>query len=314
MSKDDETFKSPSPRTSSSSTTSLNDEIQSIKPYKFRPFLLHLNIFPFFLGYLVWFIVWLNYFGAAEYPELGLIVTACIAILQVVTCLFCYWFVEFRVLMQCSRVDNPEHAQVVQVTPTANNGFAELVYLHRKFNQAEKTIWFNFQKTKYFYDSKEKKQFQPVEFPLNHSLAYYLDSKGYSQSEEQIQEALAYYDLNKMIMDIPKFVELFIERATAPFFVFQVFCVLLWCLDEYWYYSVFTLFMLVSFECTLVQQQLKNMQLIRQMGNKPFRINVYRMRKWTKINSDELLPGDICSVTRNVNTMSSNEKPSSNQN
>jgi cation-transporting ATPase 13A1 len=177
------------------------------------------------------------------------------------------------VLLQCSRESDAEKAECVQITPTTNNGFAELVYLHHKYTApggdfgatAEKVTWFNFQKTKYIFD-RERKQFKPIEFPLDNSLAFYLESKGYGQSEQQVQEAQAYFDLNRMVLDIPKFVELFIERATAPFFVFQVFCVLLWCLDEYWYYSVFTLFMLVSFECTLVQQQLKNMQLIRQMG------------------------------------------------
>ncbi|KAJ2987499.1 hypothetical protein NUW58_g4475 [Xylaria curta] len=97
---------------------------------------------------------------------------------------------------------------------------------------------------------------------------------------------------------VPTFTELFKEHAVAPFFVFQIFCVGLWMLDEYWYYSLFTLFMLVMFESTVVWQRQRTLTEFRGMSIKPYDMWVYRLGKWTEIQSDKLFPGDLVSVGR----------------
>ena len=85
------------------------------------------------------------------------------------------------------------------------------------------------------------------------TLAEFQNSKGLA-TPAAIGASRRDYGKNVFDIPVPTFFELLGEHAVAPFFVFQVFCAGLWCLDEYWYYSLFSLFMLIVFECTTVFQ------------------------------------------------------------
>jgi cation-transporting ATPase 13A1 len=107
----------------------------------------------------------------------------------------------------------------------------------------------------------EQGAFTPIPYPCDTApaLSSFQKAPGISTAstapaERDLEQLKTTYGANECHIPIPKFTELFAEHAVAPFFVFQMFCVALWCLDEYWYYSLFTAFMLVVFECTVVFQ------------------------------------------------------------
>lgn len=305
--------------------------MQSVTCYNYRPILLHGYLAPFFLlQALVYYyfsigdttnldskiihdgntdvinnnennnnsILESHTFEAAQrhsYEIWVIAVTVSIAA-QIITYLFCHWSVDVKCLLSYSKCKDPFKAAFAKVTPTPNNGSTELVTLRRETIAKKSTLWFMFQKTKYVYDDKSNK-FVTIEFSCDEKISHYKQWKGYNDQNE-IQLIERQYGRNELDMVIPEFKELFIERATAPFFVFQTFCVGLWCLDEFWYYAIFTLFMLVTFEVVLVKHQLRNMQEIRRMGNQPFTVQVFRQGKWKPIKSDQLIAGDLVNIVR----------------
>lgn len=276
----------------------MSEDVDYVTCLKPLPFALHGYVWPFALGYVLLLVGWTWLHGPLEQMEGFFIGCAIIGVLNIVTCLFCVWSVHIRCKLTCSKVSSVEEASMVKVVPTQNNGSTELVSIVRQKHKVtgEPLVWFMFQKTKYVYNL-DKKQFDPVLFPISKPFADYHSSLGY-ENEAQLAAAKQIYGKNKLDMTSPDFWSLFKERATAPFFVFQVFCVGLWCLDEYWYYSIFTLFMLVTFEAVLVKQQQRNLSEIRKMGTKPFQIQAFRSGKWHKMSTQDLLPGDIISIGR----------------
>ena len=157
-----------------------------------------------------------------------------------------------------------------------------------------------FQKRRFLY-SPETGTFSPLIYPVDTEpkpkLASFQNSRGIT-TEKEVGRLFRHYGTNSFDIPVPTFSELFKEHAVAPFFVFQIFCVGLWCLDEYWYYSLFTLFMLVAFESTVVWQRQRTLNEFRGMSIKPYPIQVHRCGRWQEILSDQLLPGDLVSVGR----------------
>lgn len=303
----------------------MDELVQSVVCYNSRPLIFHGYLAPFFVLQAAVFYYFSSHqlskhhvsdvannetktaerdqenFAERHSFEIGVIAVAVSVAAQVLTYLFCHWSVDVKCWLSYTRSKDPYTSKYVKVTPTPNNGSTELVELHRDIINRQQVLWFVFQKAKYVYNDKTG-QFVAIEFPCDKKLSHYKEWKGYQEPEE-VQSVERQFGRNELEMVIPEFKELFKERATAPFFVFQIFCVGLWCLDEFWYYSVFTLFMLVTFEVVLVKHQLRNMAEIRRMGNQPCMVQVYRQQKWRTIRSDQLIHGDLVAIVRSEHSV-----------
>ena len=68
------------------------------------------------------------------------------------------------------------------------------------------------------------------------------------------------------------------------------------------YYSLFTLGMLVVFECTTVLQRIRSMRELRTLQTPKQALMVHRSGKWAKVPGDALVPGDVISISRPTGT------------
>lgn len=272
------------------------------------PFWRHLYVWPFvFVAYpalqFAYVFHFEKYFASEEYRFLLIGGTF---VLHALSYLSCHWSNGIRVNFTCALARNAQEATHIRIEPTEHHGRGEICPLQRLDNvvveagdiKIESLIYFEYHRKKYFYDL-DRKSFRKLSYPINHIVGEYKKAKGLSI--EECKDLRLKYGENKPDIPIPTFQELFQEHAVAPFFVFQIFCVALWFMDEYWYYSLFTLVMLFVFESTVVFQRLRNLTELRSMAQQPYNVMAYRDGSWVELKSDMLLPGDLVSVVRQKN-------------
>jgi manganese-transporting P-type ATPase len=260
-------------------------------------------VWPFLIAWPIFFAFYLNpasYDTYIQGQEWTWVYSGSIITLQSLFWLMTKWSVNLNTLFTTTPASEVEIAELIKVIPITNAGAPEICTLLRDTTRGKETTSFLFQKRRFLWYPEERK-FAPLSYALDEepkpAIKSFQKSRGL-QSKSEIERIQHHYGDNTFDIPVPTFVELFQEHAVAPFFVFQVFCVGLWMLDEYWYYSLFTLFMLVTFESTVVWQRQRTLNEFRGMNIKPYDIWVFRENKWQEITSDKVLPGDLVSVNR----------------
>lgn len=282
----------------------MNDpQIRSASLHNPLPLRLHAYVWPFIIAWPVFFSVYLPqdlYDTYIQGQEWTFVYSGSIITVQSLLWLMTKWSVDFAALFKATRAKTVDRAELIKVIPVENAGSAEICQLLQDDKGGKKTISFLFQKRRFLY-YPETQTFAPLSYVLDAepkpAIKTFLQTRGLTTKTE-IERVQHHYGDNKFDIPVPTFLELFQEHAVAPFFVFQIFCVGLWMLDEYWYYSLFTLFMLVVFESTVVWQRQRTLNEFRGMNIKPYDAWVFRENKWQEITSDKLLPGDLVSVNR----------------
>ncbi|KZT19690.1 hypothetical protein NEOLEDRAFT_1158964 [Neolentinus lepideus HHB14362 ss-1] len=98
-------------------------------------------------------------------------------------------------------------------------------------------------------------------------------------------------------------ISLLIDEVIHPFYVFQIASIVLWSLDDYYYYAFcIALISAVSVTTTLIETR-KTIARMREMSRFSCRVKVYVNGGWTERDSVDLVPGDIVDLVNSHLTL-----------
>ncbi|EGV66420.1 hypothetical protein PSN45_002982 [Yamadazyma tenuis] len=117
------------------------------------------------------------------------------------------------------------------------------------------------------------------------------------------EERAMIFEENSIEIDDKPILSLLLEEVLHPFYVFQIFSILLWLVDDYFYYaSCIFIISMISIVNTLVETQ-STMKKLKSISIFNCEVRVWRNEFWKTVLSNELVPGDIFEVDPSLNAM-----------
>ena len=155
-----------------------------------------------------------------------------------------------------------------------------------------------------------KPHFHRLHFPIDLPIKFYTNYWTGHSSHQSLKATSEIFGVNQTHIPLPSYSSLLTQQLLQPMFLFQLLCVMLWCLDEYWIYAIYTLLSLLLFESVQDYTRWKGVKRLREdvsgadiedvnHNKKTMTKNIvecYRIGKWMTVPTNKLVVGDIISV------------------
>uniref|UniRef100_A0A8C5GPH8 Polyamine-transporting ATPase 13A3 n=1 Tax=Gouania willdenowi TaxID=441366 RepID=A0A8C5GPH8_GOUWI len=210
--------------------------------------------------------------------------------------LLLYWMPEWCVKSTCTRT-TARDAEVVLLRSTVGLNISPLcqtaIFLPRMDSTGEAD--FDCGVTQYLF-------LPQIRYFTFHSTKYYWND------ELQNFEVLTrlFFGVNEIAVKVPSVFKLLIKEVLNPFYIFQLFSVILWSADEYYYYAMAIVFMSVISIATSLYTIKKQYVMLRDMvaAHSIVRVSVCRANNdIDEILSTDLVPGDVIVIPSNGTIM-----------
>ncbi|EJD52718.1 Ca-transporting ATPase [Auricularia subglabra TFB-10046 SS5] len=89
---------------------------------------------------------------------------------------------------------------------------------------------------------------------------------------------------------------LLVDEVIHPFYVFQIASIILWSIDDYYYYAFCIALISIFSIVTTLLDTLQTIKRLREMSRFSCPVGVFIDGKWETVNSENLVPGDLVNL------------------
>ena len=205
--------------------------------------------------------------------------------------LFCYWWPSLRlkfIYVACP-VEESKHILVV------SKYFQEFTKIRRlKTKTLGELTVFHYQQLPYFFDGEK---FAPLAFESELSYKSLIDTFGKGLNDEsQITEKRTLFGICLILVPVQPLLKMIVSEAFNPFYIFQVYSVILWYFEDYYGYAIaIVIITLISLASSIITTR-RGQLALHKLAKKTCRVKVIRNGASIELESTELVSGDLVEI------------------